>query len=115
MLFAADFRRKGREALAGKWGSAVGVGFVASLLGAATTFAGVGGGGGRSTENAANLENTADMGEMTGVLDFSSIDSIADLNGIIPTEFQVGFLTLISFLGFMVLARTAAFAIENSA
>ena len=43
MLYAADFRAKAREALQGNWGKAVGVGFVASLLGAATTAAGGGG------------------------------------------------------------------------
>ena len=38
MLYAADFRAKARKALQGNWGKAIGVGFVASLLGAATTF-----------------------------------------------------------------------------
>ena len=34
-------------------------------------------------------------------LDFGEIDSIADLNGIIPTEFQVGFMILLSVLSFI--------------
>jgi uncharacterized membrane protein len=34
MLYAADFREKARNALNGKWGLAVGTGFVAGLLGA---------------------------------------------------------------------------------
>ena len=33
MLYAADFREKARKGLNGNWGKAVGVGFVASLLG----------------------------------------------------------------------------------
>ena len=53
MLYAADFRTKAREALRGNWGKAVGVGLVASLLGAATTAVGSGGssGGSRSSGN----------------------------------------------------------------
>jgi len=34
MLYSADFRRKAREALSGRWGTAVGAGFVAGILGA---------------------------------------------------------------------------------
>lgn len=34
MLYASDFRRIAREALTGRWGDAVGTGFVACLLGA---------------------------------------------------------------------------------
>lgn len=83
MLRAADFRQRGREALAGDWGKAVGVGFVASLLGAATTAA-----GGGSTGGSSNSEG---------------IDSIADLNGVIPKEFQITFLAIASFLGFIAL------------
>lgn len=36
MLFAADFRQRAREGLAGNWGKAVGTGLVAALLGAST-------------------------------------------------------------------------------
>lgn len=38
MMYASDFREKAREALNGNWGVAVGTGFVAALLGAATTM-----------------------------------------------------------------------------
>jgi len=38
MMYAADFRREGFQALRGKWGVAVGTGFVASLFGVATTM-----------------------------------------------------------------------------
>lgn len=38
MLLAEDFRRSAREALKGKWGLAVGTGFVAALLGAGGGF-----------------------------------------------------------------------------
>ncbi len=97
MLYAADFRAKARAALSGNWGKAVGVGFVASLLGAATTAAGGSGNGGdANSNNAANMEG---MTTTTGGL--LEIDSIADLNGIIPTEFQVGFMVLLSVLSFI--------------
>ena len=82
MLYAADFRQKAREGLENNWGKAVGVGIVAALLGAGTT--GGGGGGGRS--------------------DSSDIESIADLNGVIPTEFQIAVLAVISILGFIAIA-----------
>ncbi len=85
MLYAADFRAKAREALSGNWGKAVGVGFVASLLGAATTAAGGGSGNGGGNGG----------GESSG------IESITELDGIIPTEFQVGFMLLLSVLAFV--------------
>ena len=50
MLYAADFRTKARAALQGNWGKAVGVGIVASLLGAATITAVSSGGSGRGAE-----------------------------------------------------------------
>lgn len=110
MLYAADFRQKAREALTGDWGKAVGVGFVASLLGAATTAVG-GGGGSSGSNNAANSSYGVDAGVVGGdaymdyyVTDFSNIDSIADLNGIIPEEFQLGFMLLISILSFISIA-----------
>lgn len=111
MLYAADFRQKAREALNGNWGKAVGVGFVASLLGAATTF--VGGGGSSSGGSNTTVDNGASVnagiveGEMFSdysVFDFSGIDSIADLNGVIPTEFQVGVMLFISILSFISIA-----------
>ena len=111
MLYAADFRQKAREALNGNWGMAVGVGFVASLLGAATTF--VGGGGSSSGGSNTTVDNSASVnagiveGEMFSdysVFDFSGIDSIADLNGVIPTEFQVGVMLFISILSFISIA-----------
>lgn len=37
MLYAKDFREEARSALSGRWGLAVGTGFVAALLGAYTT------------------------------------------------------------------------------
>lgn len=106
MLYAADFRAKAREDLSGNWGKAVGVGFVASLLGAATTAMGTGGGG-RSSESTGTVpgtevgivENEPYAGMMG--LDLSNIDSIADLNGIIPTEYQVGFMVFLSVLSFL--------------
>lgn len=48
MLYAKDFREKARVALKGRWASAVGTGFVASLLGAGTAFMSGGSGGGTS-------------------------------------------------------------------
>lgn len=106
MLYAADFRAKAREALNGNWGKAVGVGFVASLLGAATTFASSGGSSNGSNSNSGSSGNvsTGGMSELEGMLDYnglSGIDSIADLNGVIPTEFQVGFMVLLSVLSFI--------------
>ena len=107
MLYAADFREKARAALYGNWGKAAGVGFVASLLGAATLAAGSGGGSGRSSNNAGTTSG-AEMGfagseayEGMTSFDFSNIDSIADLNGIIPTEYQVGFMLLLSIISFI--------------
>ena len=109
MLYAADFREKARRALDGNWGKAVGVGFVASLLGAATLAAGGGGGSGRGSDTAGTapapgvemgvVENEAYVG-LAG-FDLSSIDSIADLNGIIPTEYHVTFMVILSVLSFI--------------
>ena len=98
MLRAADFRQQGREALTGNWGKAVGVGFVASLLGAGTTFTGggSGNGGGNSSQSTDSMTNI-----MEGYGNSTGIDSIADLNGIIPTEFQVAFLAIMSLIGFV--------------
>lgn len=104
MLYAADFRAKAREALSGNWGKAIGVGFVASLLGAATTA--VGSSGGSSSNSNSNSGNSLSVSAgtdgmaMSVPFDFDGIDSIADLNGIIPTEFQVGFMVLLSVLTF---------------
>ena len=107
MLYAADFREKARAALYGNWGKAVGVGFVASLLGAATLAAGSGGGSSSGSSGtgttpgveAGLVENEPYIGLMG--LDLSNIDSIADLNGIIPTEYQVGFMLLLSIISFI--------------
>jgi len=108
MLYAADFREKARFALSGNWGKAVGVGFVASLLGAATTAVGTGGGSGRDSSGSTGtipgaeagiVENESYAGMMG--IDLSNIDSITDLNGIIPTEYQVGFMVLLSVLSFL--------------
>lgn len=103
MLYAADFRAKARDALSGNWGKAVGVGFVASLLGAATIAAGSGAGSGRgsNTDSGAGAGMSAGIEEGNAFIDFANIDSIADLNGIIPTEFQVGFMVLLSVLSFI--------------
>lgn len=101
MLRAVDFRQKGREALNGNWGKAVGVGLVASLLGAGTTFVGSGGSSNGSDSSSGN------SGDMEALLERYSaaegIDSIADLNGVIPTEFQVAFLAIVSVVGFITL------------
>lgn len=83
MMYAADFRQKAREGLRDNWGKAVGVGFVASLLGAATTAAGSGSGSSSGSSN---------------------VESISDLNGVIPTEFQVMFLAILSLLSFIAIA-----------
>lgn len=83
MLYAADFRAKARLALQDNWGKAVGVGFVASLLGAAITSAGSGG------------------GSSGGGNEGDGIQSITDLNGIIPIEFQVGFMVFLSVISFV--------------
>ena len=49
MSYAADFRRKAREALEGKWGLAVWTGFVAMLLGAVSRGGGSSNGNGNHT------------------------------------------------------------------
>lgn len=106
MLYAADFRAKARQSLRGCWGKAIGVGFLASLLGAATTTVGNSSGSGSAgtTSTTSGVEaglsgSEAYMGLLG--LDFFNIDSITDLNGIIPTEFQVGFMILMSILSFI--------------
>ena len=111
MLYAADFREKARKSLNGNWGKAVGVSFLASLLGAATTMAGSSGGssGGENIGTTPGVEvglveNEPYVG-MLG-LDLSNIDSIADLNGIVPTEYQVGFMVLLSVLSFIAVVFT---------
>ena len=92
MLYAADFRAKAREALYGNWGKAVGVGFVASLLGAATTAVGGGGSGSSGSSGTTGTTPGVEMGYVENEpylgfmgTDLSNIDSITDLNGIIPT------------------------------
>lgn len=85
MLYAADFRGKARQALRDSWGKAVGVGLLASLLGAAITSVGSGGGSGRG--------------------DDGGIQSITDLNGVIPVEFQVGFMVFLSILSFIAIVQ----------
>ena len=82
MMYAADFREKARISLQGNWGKAVGVGFVAALLGAGTTSAAGG----------------------TGVqFDSGDIETISELNGVIPTEFQITYLAILSILAFTAL------------
>lgn len=78
MFYAADFRQKAREGLKGSWGLAVGVGLLASLLGGTTASSG----------------GSVSTGDSTG------IESIAELDGIIPTEYQVAVLAVISLIGF---------------
>lgn len=58
MLLAEDFRREAREALKGKWGPAVGTGFVASMLGAYTALGTGGSGGSGSEELTSDLLNS---------------------------------------------------------
>jgi len=82
---------------------------VASLLGAGTTVAVSGGGSNGSDSSYGSAPGvSADMEGLSASapLNFGEIDSIADLNGIIPTEFQVGFLVLISVLSFLAIAFT---------
>ena len=81
MLYAADFRAKGREALNGNWGKAIGVGFVASLLGAATTFAGTGGGSGRGSGGS----STGNSGIEAGV---NSGNAYLDIYNIYPSLYK---------------------------
>jgi len=71
MLYAADFRAKAREALSGNWGKAVGVGFVASLLGAATTAVGTGGGSTGRDSGYESAGTSAGAKGMMGSIDFS--------------------------------------------
>ncbi len=52
MLVAQNFRERARAALSGRWGLAIGTGFLASLLGAGTiTSGGSGGGSGSSSSS----------------------------------------------------------------
>ena len=81
MMYAADFKEKAREGLQGNWGKAVGVGLVAGLLGAGTTSVYYGSGS-RYSEN---------------------VESISELNGVVPTEFQVTYLAILSILAFLAL------------
>lgn len=108
MLYAADFRAKAREALRGNWGLAVGTGFVAALLGAATTAAGAGGGSSNGSSNSGDpgVSMGTDGVSASLPINFGEIDSISDLNGIIPVEFQVGFMVLLSVLSFIAIAFT---------
>lgn len=93
MMYAANFKQKAREALRGNWGKAVGTGLVASLLGAGITAA-------KSVGNSAGS---------------SSYDSISDLNGIIPEEFQLGYLLLLSILSFTAIVFTLVHFIVGGA
>ena len=107
MLYAADFRAKAREALQYNWGKAIGVGFVASLLGAATISMGGGSTGGGSQGNTAAGSNagiSSGITEGNELIDFFNIKSITDLNGIIPTQYQVGFMVFLSIISFTILA-----------
>ena len=106
MLYAADFRAKARQGLRGCWGKAIGVGLLASLLGAATTTVGSSSGSGSAgtTGTTSGVEaGLAGSESYMGLLgiDLFNIDSITDLNGIIPKEFQVGFMILMSVLSFI--------------
>lgn len=93
MMYAANFKQKAREALRGNWGRAVGTGLVASLLGAGITAA-------------------KSVGSSAGN---SSYDSISDLNGIIPEEFQFGYLLLLSILSFTAIVFTLVHFIVGGA
>lgn len=83
MLYAADFRQRAREALNGNWAKGVGVGLLAALLGAGTTSAVIGGGNG-------GRDNSSGVG----------VNSVADLEGVIPVEFHIAVLAIISIIGF---------------
>lgn len=93
MMYAANFKQKAREALRGNWGKAVGTGLMASLLGAGITAA-------------------KSVGSSAGN---SSYDSISDLNGIIPEEFQVVYMLLFSILGFTIIVFTLVHFIVGGA
>jgi len=81
MMYAADFRREARKSLDGNWGKAIGAGFVAGLLGAGTTAVASGSGSGYS----------------------QNVESISELNGVIPTEFQIAYIVILSAIGFIAL------------
>lgn len=88
MMYARDFRHKAAESLRGHWGIAVGVGLLASLLGG--TSAGGGGGGGGNSDSSGT----------------SSDWTLMDLDGIIPTEYQIPFLTFMASLMFVLVVIT---------
>lgn len=81
MLYAADFKQKARESLKGNWGKAVGTGLLAALLGAGTTVITVSSGSSYSSE----------------------VESISELNGVVPAEFQLIYLAILSIIGFITL------------
>ena len=86
MLYATDFRKKARESLKNNWGKAVGAGIVASLLGVGTSY--------------------------TGALDFNfgefssetSNWNMNTLDGIIPKQYQLTFIGIMSFILVVVVA-----------
>ena len=84
MYYAADFKREALKGLDGNWGKAVGVGFMAGLLGAGTTAVA----GGSVSANSGDIE------------------SISELNGVVPTEFQIAYLAILSILGFIAVSFT---------
>lgn len=84
MVYAREFKQKARKALQGHWGIAVLVGFLASLLGGAN------GGSGGSSAGGSSGSSSADW-------------TLMDLDGIIPTQYQIPLLALMSAITFIVL------------
>ena len=79
MKFASDFRESAREALRGKWGLAVGVGLVASLLG-----------GGGSSNASININ-----------LDSSDVETTGSLEGLVSQMSENASEALPIIIGFM--------------
>ncbi len=83
MLYAADFRQRARESLKNNWGKAVGAGIVASLLGVGTSYT-----GGVSA-------NSEEFSGGTTNWDINTLD------GIIPKQYQMAFIGIMSFVLFV--------------
>ena len=72
ILKAKDFRRISRESLSGKWGLALGTGFVAALLGGSINFVASGGGSsvrsGANSEQVNNIVSSLESGDLAIVM-----------------------------------------------
>ena len=85
MLYAVDFRKRARESLKNNWGKAVGVGILASLLGAGTTSIG-----------GVNFNF-----DLEGISQETANWSIDSLDNFIPKQYQIAFVGIVSFLFFI--------------